>query len=370
MVWGGDPFFNDTLKKYVIVFGKTFENTTIIRETSNTTGGNSTNKVETTVIKVPLTYAAKDKMFVRLTQDPNLDRPESVLLPRMSFEIAGGFTYDSERKRSTIRRNVRTIANNNNAFLTQYEGVPYNIPFNLYIYSKFQQDAAKILEPILAFFAPEFTPSVQLIPEMDMTMDIPIVIGQPRLEDTFDGKATDRRLLIWTVPFTLKGYFYGPKIKRPVIKFTHVNVFADLPYSNIGIGLPISEFCNSTQMTVSLYNSGVGASLPQVGNSTTPYFARMDNELVIVTAGFGTNTLTISRGEANTLANAHNQGITFVGVASNNFSEWIYGQPGLLANGAATNSVNASLNWTNISIFDDYGYATEIYAANSQTGGD
>jgi hypothetical protein len=365
MIWGGQQFFNDSMRKYITVFGKMFDNTTIIRETANAAGGNSTNKIETVAYKVPFAYAAKDKMFVRLTQDPQGTRPEAVILPRMSFEVAGSLTYDGDRKLTSSGRNVKANTSNFNVFMTQYNPVPYNIPFNLYIYSKFQEDGFKLLEPILSYFTPEFTPQIQLIPSMDVTLDVPIVIGNPTLIDTFDGKAPDRRLLVWTVPFIMKGYFFGPIIERPMIKFANVHVYAGAPYSNIGWGLNTSQFTNSTQTTISLYSNGQQASFPQVGNSTTPYFARIDNELIVVTAGFGTNTLTISRGEANTLANAHAAGAVLTPVVSNNFAEYVYTQPGLLANGAATNVVANSIPWANIYVFDDYGYATEIFAAGT-----
>lgn len=226
MIWGGKHFFNDSMRKYITVFGKMFDNTTIIRETANAAGGNSTNKIETVDLKVPFEYAAKDKMFVRLTQDPEGTRPEAVILPRMSFEIAGGFTYDGPRKLTSTGRNVRANTSDLNVFMTQYNPTPYNIPFNLYIYSKFQEDAFKILEPILSYFTPEFTPQIQLIPTMNVTLDIPFIIGNPTLQDSFDGKFPDRRLLIWTIPFLVKGYFFGPVIERPMIKFANIHVFA------------------------------------------------------------------------------------------------------------------------------------------------
>jgi hypothetical protein len=56
----------------------------------------------TNYIKVPITYAPKDKMLARIEQDPNIDRPTAVVtLPMMSFEMAG-FHYDGSRKLATV----------------------------------------------------------------------------------------------------------------------------------------------------------------------------------------------------------------------------------------------------------------------------
>lgn len=359
MVWGGQHFFHDLMRKYIVVFGKTFDNTTITRESSN-------GSPSTAVIKVPLEYAPKDKMFVRLTSDPNLDRPDASLLPRMSFAISGGLKYDGQRQLTSTGRDVQRNAANVNNFHTLYNPIPFDIPIDLYIYAKFQQDSNKILEQILPFFTPEFTPTVELIPDMNLRRDIPIIMGSPSLQDTFDGKFPDRRLLIWTIPFTMKAYFYGPIIDRPMIKFVKTNVYADRQYSHIGIGAPLSAYCNSTQTTISLYNSGIAGSLPQTGNSdpSTHYLAQIDQEFVRVTGGFGTNTLTVERqtlvSNVVNIANGHSPGALLFGVNEGNYAEYIITQPGLLANGAPTNSVNNSISYTLIDVDDDFGYASQI----------
>jgi hypothetical protein len=41
----------------------------------------------TQITKVPLTYSPKDKMLARVIEDANIDRPVSLQLPMMSFEM-------------------------------------------------------------------------------------------------------------------------------------------------------------------------------------------------------------------------------------------------------------------------------------------
>ena len=57
---------------------------------------------------------------------------------------------------------------------------------------------------------------------MNIKMDIPVVLNSVSCEDTYEGEFTERRSLIWTLTFTLKGYIYGPVRKSAVIKFANV----------------------------------------------------------------------------------------------------------------------------------------------------
>ena len=143
MIWGGtnppgepDYFFWDLLRKYVVVFGKTFDDIVIQRSSANNVITN---------IKVPVEYAAKSKTIVRLEGDPDLNRPFSTLLPIITFEIAS-ISYDpEERKINTLAKMVTINTSNNNQMQVMYAPVPYNVHFNLFIYVKNQEDGAKIL---------------------------------------------------------------------------------------------------------------------------------------------------------------------------------------------------------------------------------
>lgn len=211
----GQTFYFSTIRKYVIVFGTLFNDIRISRQDS---GNNLIN-----LIKVPLSYAPKEKMLARLENDPNIDRPFSTLLPRMSFEISG-IEYDEDRKLHNVGRVVVKDTNANKS-KSQYNPVPYNIDFTLYIYVKNAEDGTKIVEQILPFFTPDWTPTVNLIPEMNVKMDIPVVLKSISLEDTYEGDFKNRRAIIWTLNFTLKGYIYGPIKTSSVIKFANTTFY-------------------------------------------------------------------------------------------------------------------------------------------------
>lgn len=219
----GTTFSHDVLRKYVILFGTVFNNIYINRH--STTG----ETIQT--IKVPLSYGPKEKYLARLEGNPELTNKVAVTVPRISFEMVS-FEYDPDRKLNTLNRKVK-----NNRY--QYQPVPYNIQFQMSILVKNADDGTKIVEQILPYFTPEWTASVHLIPAIeDDPWDIPIILNNISVEDTYEGNFETRRAIIWTLNFTLKGYVFGPS-KRigagdgtggGIIKYVDVNI---TPVANV-----------------------------------------------------------------------------------------------------------------------------------------
>ena len=90
------PFYFSLIRKYVILVGTLFNNIKISKTDAD---GNTIS-----LVKVPITYAPKDKMLARVVQDPNIDRQTATIpLPAISFEM-GKMTYDGSRKLNTIGR--------------------------------------------------------------------------------------------------------------------------------------------------------------------------------------------------------------------------------------------------------------------------
>ena len=212
----GATFFHDTIRKYVILFGTLFNSIYI----------NRTNSAGETVqtMKVPLAYGPKEKFIVRNTQDPNLNKPVQIQLPRMGFEIRD-IKYSPNRKLQTVQKNFKVLTNEPNKLQYQYVPVPYDITFNLYVMTRFAEDGSRIVEQILPFFTPDWTSTVNLIPSMNIAMDIPIVLDNVTLNDSYEGKIGEDRVIIWTLAFTLKGYIFGPIKKSKVIKFSNTEFY-------------------------------------------------------------------------------------------------------------------------------------------------
>lgn len=215
----GNDFYFGLFRKYVAVFGTLFNNIYIYRSEAGTA---------TQQIKVPISYGPKEKTLARLEGDPNLNRPAAIVLPRMSFEISG-VRYAPERKLPSTY--FKTHRDSLGATNTQYVPVPYDIDFTLSIMAKNAEDATKIVEQILPFFTPDFTPTVHLVPEMQIKMDVPVILQTVNVDDQYEGNFEQRRAIVWTLQFVMKGYIFGPirgpqgnGRERPVIKIATVNM--------------------------------------------------------------------------------------------------------------------------------------------------
>ena len=214
----GHEFYHEHLRRYIVVFGTMFNNIVVSRKT---TAG-----VVDKRIKVPISYSPRDKLLARVETDPALRNPTAVSLPRMGFEVTS-MTYAGERKLSTIQRYTIKSTSDSDKKNLVYSPVPYDINFQLSIMVKSAEDGTQILEQILPFFTPEWTNSVQLIDDLELKMDIPLVLISVSSDDTYDGDFETRRALIWTLDFTMKGYFYGPIKNKKIIKFANVNFYID-----------------------------------------------------------------------------------------------------------------------------------------------
>lgn len=228
----GHTFYHKTLRKYVTLFGTLFNDVYINR--ANSAG------VDVETLKVPIYYGPKQKTLERLDSDPLLNRPAEAILPRMAFEMTG-MQYDPSRKLTTASRGF-IKENPNGGVKYAFNPVPYNIDFSLYIMVKNAEDGTRILEQILPFFTPEWTSTVNLISDVDAKLDIPVIIGSVSSEDTYEGGAAERRTIIWTLSFTLKGYIFGPVRKAGadgsggggIIKLAKTNFFASLNSNTTG----------------------------------------------------------------------------------------------------------------------------------------
>lgn len=226
----GTTFGHGTLKKYVIFFGTLFNNIWINRY------DNSGNLAQN--FKVPLNYGPREKFLARAQGNPELDRQIAMQLPRMSFEITNIF-YDSTRKLSTINRVAVPDPADPGNKMYQYSPVPINIVFQLSIMVKNAEDGTYIIEQILPYFTPEWTASLNLNPDLGLKYDVPVVLDSVQNEDTYEGDFVNRRALIWTLTFTMKGVLFGPTkgtggaASGRVIKEVDVNIV--IPPTNISV---------------------------------------------------------------------------------------------------------------------------------------
>jgi hypothetical protein len=214
-------FYNRTIRKIVVAFGTMFNDIQLIRYTKD----GSTAKE---VIKVPLSYGAKEKYLTRITSDPTLTKSIATVVPRMSFDLVG-MSYDTTRKQVSTLQNF--AANSNTGLKTQYIPVPYNFDFNLSIYVRNTEDGTQILEQILPSFTPDFTVTVDFINEMGRSHDLPVILNSVSPEVDYEGDFMNTRLIIWNLTFTVKGLIW-PGVRsdgsaQKLIRTANVNILDD-----------------------------------------------------------------------------------------------------------------------------------------------
>jgi len=216
----GNYFYNESMRRMTIGFGQIFNNIQIKRK-------NDTGKVIQT-IRVPLAYGPKEKFLVRLDQQSSLNNREfAITLPRMGFEISN-ITYDPTRKLTRIQKFKQVKSNKDGKVLDfNYTPVPYNISYNLYSFTASAEAGLQIIEQILPFFQPDFTVTINAIPDLNIKRDIPIILNSVNYEDTYSGDFTTRRAVIYTLNFTAKTYLFGPSTSQKVIKTVQTDQYSD-----------------------------------------------------------------------------------------------------------------------------------------------
>jgi hypothetical protein len=219
---GNAHFYNRTIRKIVIAMGTVLNDIQLVRYTKD--GLTAKEK-----FKVPLSYGAKEKYIVRITSDPTLTKSVNVVVPRISFELTG-LSYDSSRKQQTTLMNCNTDTNTTSK--TQYLPVPYDFTFDAAIYVRNTEDGTQILEQILPFFTPDFTVTAKLIPDLNRSYDLPIILNSVSNEVDYEGDFMTTRLIIWNLSFTVKGYIF-PGVKDSKIIRSATITAIDSETSNV-----------------------------------------------------------------------------------------------------------------------------------------
>jgi hypothetical protein len=218
----GNYFYNESMRRMTIAFGQIFNNIQIKRKDSND------NVVQS--IRVPLAYAPKEKFLVRLDQQASLENREfAITLPRMGFEITG-ISYDGSRKLTRVQK-YKTVKTGAEGKILNYNytPVPYNISYGLYVFTATAESGLQIIEQILPYFQPDYTVTVNAIPEMNIKRDVPIILNGVQYEDSYSGDFTQRRAVIYSLTFTAKTYLFGPTSTQKVIKETQSDLHSTMP---------------------------------------------------------------------------------------------------------------------------------------------
>jgi hypothetical protein len=260
--------YNHVIRKITAGFGGLFDNITLVRYNGDGT--------ESERIIVPIAYAAKELYVQRLQSDYNLDKKVQMTLPRMSFELTG-MSYDATRKQNT---NTKNFTNTGTGVVSQYNPVPYNFSYSLYLYTRNIEDAHQIVEHILPYFTPDYTIKLNLVPELGVIKEIPVVLNSTNFDITYEGsRDSDTRTIVWTLDFTAKGFIFG-QINTPKLITTSItNIFNDVTAANSVVLTMNSNGFGSYQEGEFVYQ-GVSPSMA-TATGTVLNWVPINNQLTI-----------------------------------------------------------------------------------------
>ena len=211
----GQSYYNESIRKLVLTFGSIFESVYVTRI-----------NVDGTVkerIRVPIAYSSKEKFIARLTQESSLSKNSRVeiVLPRLGFEMTT-MVYDPSRK---LNRTIQRADIVDGVYKSSFAEVPYVITFGLYAFTRNMDDMLQIIEQIVPYFAPDYTVTVKMN-DLQQAVDIPFVLNNVNLDESYEGAVETRRTLIGSFDFSAKTYIYpnicgatGGIIERTDINF-------------------------------------------------------------------------------------------------------------------------------------------------------
>ena len=196
----GTYFYHEIVRKTIISFGTLFNDISIRHTKSDGTILDET--------KVGLSYGPMQKFLAKIQEQEQLTKSIAITLPRMSFEMTR-ISYDATRK-TGITQTFKAVDTTSSKTKKVFMPVPYNIEFELNIFSKLNDDALQIIEQILPFFQPSFNLTVDLVSSIGEKRDIPIILDSIDFQDDYEGSFQTRRALIYTLRFSAKTYLFGP----------------------------------------------------------------------------------------------------------------------------------------------------------------
>jgi hypothetical protein len=302
-------FYNEILRRTIIGFGTLFNSIEVQQENS--------------VLRIPLAYGPTQKFLARIEQSPDLNKPTAITLPRMSFEFTG-LTYDPSRKVTTTQTFIAKDKDDGTESKKSFMPVPYNMQFELSIFTKLNDDALQIVEQILPYFQPSYNLTIELVDQIKEKRDVPIVLESVTMQDDYEGDFSTRRVLYYTLRFTAKTYLFGPTstATKDIIKRATVSYLTGTDTTNTTREITYS----ATARALKSYTNNVVTTLAQDITATTKTFEVADatgikadkyifigDEELFVRSKTD-NKITVDRGRDNTKAEKHVSGASVKGI--------------------------------------------------------
>jgi hypothetical protein len=257
----GTQFDHGTIRKYYAYFASMFSEVFIDRSLPDGT--------KTARIHVPIHFAKKEKALTRVMDDPKIDKKDAIFVPIMAFDMID-MRPNPKRHVPTMNR-VAHRSEDVNKFYNAYAPAAYDFHFRLYVMVKNVNDGLKIVEQIVPYFRPDVTAKLEIIPEMELIHDIPVILTSVSEEDTISPDYNERVTRIWVLDFVLQGVLYGPVKQSPIIKFANV-VFTGVASENL-LDNPFAQTTTQPGLTVDGQpTANAAASIPYLNISVDDDF--------------------------------------------------------------------------------------------------
>jgi hypothetical protein len=123
------------------------------------------------------------------------------------------------------------------------------------LYVRNIEDGTQIIEHILPYFTPDYTIKLNLIPEMSIVKEVPIILNSATHETTYEGpRDTDPRMIIWTLNFTVKGFMFGQTTPTGLITTSITNIYSNIqPTDSVVFNMNASSGVGTYQQGETVY---------------------------------------------------------------------------------------------------------------------
>lgn len=233
------PYFYNIKMKTIVVLLKQFNNISITRKDNNS-------------ISVPVVYARKASFYQRLND--NKGGKTQITLPAMSLDDVS-FNYNPDRQANNLSFGITNIRKENQNIMQYMKNPsPIDIEFELTIKAVYAEDLERIKEQIIPMFQPSKVISVNLIPEMGITIDLTYTLMdiEDKKENNFTDDPTSNKDFECVLTFKTTTYYF-PEIKQRYIT-RQIDVYNDSLKTSITDNMSPDALISDSLLTFADYD--------------------------------------------------------------------------------------------------------------------
>ena len=201
-------YFFDTIAKTIVVFASEFRDIVVHRQAKDGTTAK--------IIPVEIILGNKETFQKRLLR-PN--RNSRISLPAIAIDLET-LDYNPMLQKNPQFSSKVTSRQQDGIVRKLGAPSPYNFIFKVVIRTKMYSDMRQILETILPMYQPKVTRRINLIPEFDLSVTIPIILES--VATTFDSETDDSadslRSLEAELSFRVESYVFPPIEEQHIAK--------------------------------------------------------------------------------------------------------------------------------------------------------